>query len=152
MLRDGALRSNLIGFLDEHFFKHRMFMRGLPVLGSIRDIGRVYQETGFDETLIAQKTLRTRIWRRSSPLRAPMMWQCAAIKSGLIPCPAHSSTRRKSCRELPDTYRLHPLKGRAAGPGIQAQLTLDRQLFHQCAPFCTKYIQLSAKRRNAPVE
>ncbi len=59
MLRDGALRSNLIGFLDEHFFKHRMFMRGLPVLGSIRDIGRVYQETGFDETLIAQKTLRT---------------------------------------------------------------------------------------------
>jgi UDP-GlcNAc:undecaprenyl-phosphate GlcNAc-1-phosphate transferase len=54
ILRDGAVGSNLIGLLDDDFFKHRMLMRGLPILGSICDIDRVYQETGFHEILIAQ--------------------------------------------------------------------------------------------------
>jgi FlaA1/EpsC-like NDP-sugar epimerase len=54
ILRDGTRRSNPIGFLDDDVFKHRMLVRGLPVLGGVRDIDRIYRETGFDEILIAQ--------------------------------------------------------------------------------------------------
>ena len=54
MLRDGKRRSNPIGFLDDDVFKHHKLVRGLPVLGGVRDIDRVHRETGFDEILIAQ--------------------------------------------------------------------------------------------------
>lgn len=54
LLRDGACRLNLVGFLDNDFFKHRMLVRGHLVLGGISDIDRVYDETGFEEILIAQ--------------------------------------------------------------------------------------------------
>ena len=54
LLRDGAYRLNLVGFLDNDFFKHHMLVRGHLVLGGISDIARVYDETGFEEILIAQ--------------------------------------------------------------------------------------------------
>ena len=55
LLRDGRLK--LVGFLDNDFFKHRMLVRGHLVLGGISDIDRVYEETGFEEILVAQKDL-----------------------------------------------------------------------------------------------
>ena len=51
---DGAQRLSLVGFLDDDVFKHRMLVRGHPVLGGINDIARVYRRTGFNEILIAQ--------------------------------------------------------------------------------------------------
>jgi UDP-GlcNAc:undecaprenyl-phosphate/decaprenyl-phosphate GlcNAc-1-phosphate transferase len=54
LLRDSGRRSNPIGFLDDDVFKHRMLVRGLPVMGGVHDIDRIYRETGFDEILIAQ--------------------------------------------------------------------------------------------------
>jgi UDP-GlcNAc:undecaprenyl-phosphate/decaprenyl-phosphate GlcNAc-1-phosphate transferase len=54
ILRDGGLQSNLIGFVDDDTFKHRMFVGGFPVLGPICDIDRLYRQTGFNEILIAQ--------------------------------------------------------------------------------------------------
>jgi FlaA1/EpsC-like NDP-sugar epimerase len=54
LLRDGQQRLSLVGFLDDDVFKHSKMVRGHRVLGAIRDIGRVYNQTGFNEILIAQ--------------------------------------------------------------------------------------------------
>jgi len=47
------LRLHVIGFLDDDLRKHKCFIRGVRVLGSIDDLADVVEERGIEEAMIA---------------------------------------------------------------------------------------------------
>lgn len=48
-----ALNLEVVGFVDDDPRKRKQFFQGFPVLGKIRRIGRICQEQGVDEIVIA---------------------------------------------------------------------------------------------------
>jgi FlaA1/EpsC-like NDP-sugar epimerase len=54
LLGDSTRQFDLVGFVDNDCFKHHMLVRGIPVLGRISDIERLYDDIGFEEILIAE--------------------------------------------------------------------------------------------------
>jgi FlaA1/EpsC-like NDP-sugar epimerase len=47
----------LLGIVDDDHFKHGKLFHGYPVLGSIRELGAIFDRTNFNEILIAQERL-----------------------------------------------------------------------------------------------
>jgi FlaA1/EpsC-like NDP-sugar epimerase len=48
---------SIVGMLDDDEFKRGKLFHGYPVLGTIRQIGAIYDRLPFDEILIAQRDL-----------------------------------------------------------------------------------------------
>jgi len=53
LLHEPPNHATVLGYIDEDGFKHGKYIRGYEVLGSIREIGRIYRERPFQELLIA---------------------------------------------------------------------------------------------------
>ena len=47
----------MLGFVNDDTFKRGKLIHGYKVLGSIDDLGRIYQECAFDAVLIAAEAL-----------------------------------------------------------------------------------------------
>lgn len=47
----------LVGFVDDDVFKHGKLVAGAPVLGSLRELERIYEDIPFNEILIAAENL-----------------------------------------------------------------------------------------------
>lgn len=47
----------MLGFLDDDEFKRGKLIHGYPVLGSLNDLGLVYRKRGFEELLVAERSL-----------------------------------------------------------------------------------------------
>ena len=47
----------MLGFVDDDTFKRGKLIHGYRVLGSIDELGRIYQECAFDSVLIAAEAL-----------------------------------------------------------------------------------------------
>lgn len=48
----------LVGFVDDDHFKHGKLVAGAPVLGSLQDLERIYENTAFNQILIAVEDLQ----------------------------------------------------------------------------------------------
>jgi len=53
----GNHRIRMLGFVDDDTFKRGKLIHGYKVLGSIDELGRIYQECAFDAVLIAAEAL-----------------------------------------------------------------------------------------------
>jgi UDP-GlcNAc:undecaprenyl-phosphate GlcNAc-1-phosphate transferase len=53
---DGLVR-NVIGFLDDDYFKHGKVIHGVPVLGPISDLEAAYMRLKFDELVLATDSI-----------------------------------------------------------------------------------------------
>ena len=52
-----AIRTELLGIVDEDDFKRGKLFHGYPVLGSIQDLAEIFNRTAFHEILIAQERI-----------------------------------------------------------------------------------------------
>ncbi|MDQ3105683.1 MAG: polysaccharide biosynthesis protein [Actinomycetota bacterium] len=68
MLRDPAGRYRAIGFLDDDPRKRHRRLRGVPVLGTGADLGRVVRETAVELVVLAMPSAGARVMRRMSDL------------------------------------------------------------------------------------
>jgi Undecaprenyl-phosphate glucose phosphotransferase len=104
------LGFEVIGFLDDDPGKTRYEYRGVPVLGTTEDVGRVIESKAVDQVLI---TLPLEAYRKSQRVLEQVNNECIDVR--LVPDIFQYSTLRASLEELDGTPIINlsqvPLQG-----------------------------------------